>query len=1417
MDVKKKGITVLYEAKSPAIDIVVVHGFTGDPITTWTLKNAKQSVASDEGTTVEPSESDDCAPKPSTKIHKRTFDSFTHKISDYEKRSSKFARLFTGRGREIQEHRSTPTATPRRDVFWPRDLLPSTVPNARILTYGYDTKIRHTFIGPVSKNNVVDHGWDLLCALEEVRRDDPSRPLLFIAHSLGGLIAKIALIKSRDNRHLQQHLHYVVASTVGVFFFGTPHRGADPLGPGIRQILTALAKGFGFRLNDSIVGTLLPSGDYLREIRDSFMGLAKLRELIIYSFQEEYGVSGLGGNKVVDDESSRLDEPTIEIPRHISNNHMDMVRFTGPDDNEYRKVESALFLVVQKLTSTRQATENIGPATGFTTGRGSDSARDVDTPVPPEKLQARKELMDLLYFDEIDVRLMSLKSCHKETCQWLLEKDDYHQWLSPARIDEHHGFLWIKGKPGAGKSTLMKFLDNNARNTATASRKIVVSSFFFNARGEELERSTLGLYRSLLWQLLEKVEDLQAVLDSLESNAQRFIERSGWQIEILKQTLANAIEHFRGDRELRLFIDALDECSDDDVADMISYFEDLGERAAEHKVSLRICFSSRYYPTIIIKKGIEMKLDEEEDHSRDIVRYIKSQLKLGRSKKAEELTYQILEKSAGIFLWVALVIPMLNKACSSGKVDRFQKCLKDIPSGLHELFEMIVTRDEEDLDEFRLCIQWILFATRPLKIEEYFFALREADNETIMSSWQSGEISQDDLCQFVLSSSKGFAEVTKTRSNKKSPTIQFIHESVRDFFLSRNSDGIRRLWPRIDDTTFASSSHNTLKARCCEEIVRRGQDCIPSLVPLNEALPKVYSRDADPLRQLVSNKLPFLEYATSNLLAHANAAAVDLPQDYFLENYPLDAWVNFYNVFAKRGTPRYTGLASLIPILDDCQRIRFRFMQVLLAGGLDPCTQDKGGSSPISLVASRGEELLVKLLLENGANVDSQDREGRTPLFRAAERGFGNIVKLLLEKKANVNLQDRDGRTPLLGAAMVGFEDIVKLLLENGAEAYLDDIKTWMTLSQAATKGLESIIKLLLEYGARGHLKDGFRETVLVAAAKIGHEGAAKLLLEHGAKVNGRDSHHTTPLIAAVKGRHEGTKRLLLEHGAKFDSRDSQYKKLLIAAAEMGHEDTVKLFLEHEEKADSRDGHYTTLLIAAARFGHEGTLKVLLDHGAQVDLMDSYCSLTLLIEVARNGYEGIAKVLLEYGAEVDFTDGDYNRTPLIEATRNGHRGTAKVFLEHGARVDLIDSCYDQTPLLEAAENGQERTVKLLLEHGARVNLIVGRSRRTPLLAAAENGHEGIVKLLLEHGARVDLRVGCICLTPLIAAARNGYEGTVKLLLAKGADVNAKDGSGRTPLWHARDWKRKGMIKLLQENGAEVDSNEYDGCVLWTKD
>ena len=58
--------------------------------------------------------------------------------------------------------------------------------------------------------------------------------------------------------------------------------------------------------------------------------------------------------KVVDDESSRLHDPAIETARHIGSNHMDMCRFFGTGDPQYRTVAAAIERVLQNLPTKLQ-------------------------------------------------------------------------------------------------------------------------------------------------------------------------------------------------------------------------------------------------------------------------------------------------------------------------------------------------------------------------------------------------------------------------------------------------------------------------------------------------------------------------------------------------------------------------------------------------------------------------------------------------------------------------------------------------------------------------------------------------------------------------------------------------------------------------------------------------------------------------------------------------------------------------------------------------------------------------------------------------------------------------------------------------------------------------------------------------------
>ncbi|RVD80112.1 uncharacterized protein DFL_008019 [Arthrobotrys flagrans] len=289
------------------------------------------------------------------------------------------------------------------------------------------------------------------------------------------------------------------------------------------------------------------------------------------------------------------------------------------------------------------------------------AARAVGTPratavATPELIEQRQSFMEALKFDQIDARQATIKSAHAKTCKWLLTKPEYRDWLDVNLISDHHGFLWIKGKPGTGKSTIMKFALKHAEETIKSD---LIISFFFNARGENLEKSTIGMYRSLLYQLLKKGPKFQFVFDSWGS-----LLTSGnsdaWGIEMLQETFSRALGEL-GQRRLICFIDALDECEEDQIRDMIAFFEGLGQFAVSAGIQLHVCFSSRHYPHITINKGRELILEGQEGHSHDIANYLNSELKAGRSKRIEEIRAEILEKASGIFLWVVLVVQILNK------------------------------------------------------------------------------------------------------------------------------------------------------------------------------------------------------------------------------------------------------------------------------------------------------------------------------------------------------------------------------------------------------------------------------------------------------------------------------------------------------------------------------------------------------------------------------------------------------------------------------------------------------------------------------------------------------------------------------------------------------------------------------------
>ncbi|KAL2012474.1 hypothetical protein VTN00DRAFT_5192 [Thermoascus crustaceus] len=753
--------------------------------------------------------------------------------------------------------------------------------------------------------------------------------------------------------------------------------------------------------------------------------------------------------------------PSIQVAQDYARSHTEINRPHGPDDLDCENF-------VRTRNQVAGATQNV-------------TAPWVRSVLPEDQ---RKVYLDSLKFDQIDARHATIKTAHAKTCRWLLSKGEYQDWLNVNKLPEHYGFLWIKGKPATGKSTIMKFAYAHAKKEVTDA---IIISFFFNARGEELEKSTLGMYRSLLFQLLEKLPDLQDVFDFLRPTAAiNGVYR--WDIETIKSLFEQSIEQL-GQRRLICFIDALDECEEDQIREMVSFFEQLGQLAVSSQCRFHVCFSSRHYPHITIGKSIQLILESQEGHQQDIANYLHSQLKAGQSKLVEQIKSEILERASGIFLWVVLVVQMLNKEYDRGRIYALRKRLDEIPNGLDELFQDILTRDGQNVNELILCLQCILYAKRPLKREELYFAIVAGVEPEAVTAWSSDEITKEDMERFILDSSKGLAEMTKS----KVQTVQFIHESVRDFLLKGN--GLDRLQTGLR-SNFPGRSHERLK-QCCENYMTIDTS---QHLSLTAPLPSASSEPAANLRRLASEKFPFLEYAVQNILHHADAAdSYGIPQDVFVKNFTFSKWITLDNLFERYEIRRHTPDASQLYILagknlPNLIRIilkEFAYMDInrehdgyqssscstrandnatttllepvtgVVSGSdlLDnhslcqTSTEDQGSITNTltnrhnvslpkdqSLLSQKVElsyfgPLSVSLATAK-VDINCRTRRGLTPLSRAAEKGHEVVVELLIDKGADLEAKDKSGRTPLHSAAVRGHESVVKLLVEKGANCH---------------------------------------------------------------------------------------------------------------------------------------------------------------------------------------------------------------------------------------------------------------------------------------------------------------------------------------------------------------------------------------------
>ncbi|CAG7855249.1 SubName: Full=Related to WD40-repeat protein (Notchless protein) {ECO:0000313/EMBL:CCA71457.1} [Serendipita indica DSM 11827] len=531
---------------------------------------------------------------------------------------------------------------------------------------------RHSQYGVRIDQTMRRHAVGLAQAILRKRKDAPRRPIIFVAHDLGGIILKWALvICNNEDLESKDGLRNIVVSTHSILFFGTPHSGVEETL--LKKIVRLAAPCM--ESTDVIVKNLHAHSDELENIQSLYLTASKKINSVF--FCEEYSTGA-------DEQQIRLNVPyhsaviagdqnAIAVVLH--SDHQNLVRFQTEESEDYQAV--AYYLTECAENAPMPCTKWFMENNLRTVVKGGT--------IPQPGMNY------LVYTKSHSPHPLSIPPVYKGTRQAVLET--ISQWADGDSSEKP--IFWLCDIAGSGKSTVAMTAMEKWKKQG-----ILGGGFFFSMASSE-SSDTEKFCSTMARELAQHIPELGTPIAEIVKRNPALLRASFDQQ--FRMLITGPLQHQQ--KQVVLVLDALDECKSG------------AQRKNWLRLSLLLLRRARIF-------GYSSQVDQtlwlkgHRDNIDDIAIYVHRSL---GSLLAYDKRQRLVNKANGLFIWASTACRMLDNKLSVINTEVIYDRLMSIdePGAIDGLYDVIFERIEQESQPVIVEMLGILLsAIEPLTMDD---------------------------------------------------------------------------------------------------------------------------------------------------------------------------------------------------------------------------------------------------------------------------------------------------------------------------------------------------------------------------------------------------------------------------------------------------------------------------------------------------------------------------------------------------------------------------------------------------------------------------------------------------------------------------------------------------------------------------